>query len=110
MLRPKPETSLALNDHLSRHCWLQPDQYFFVAYAKRAFRTSFKRQKWPFKRSSNAKTVQYFFGVWDSFDAYASEPQTSLERPKCLVSFVILIGNVAAKKELQAKFIPFQRT
>ncbi len=39
----------------------QPDQYFFVAYAKRAFRTSFKRQKCLFKRSSNAKTLQYFF-------------------------------------------------
>ncbi len=79
----------------------EPDQYFFVAYAKRAFRTSFRRQKWPFKCCSNAKTVQYFFGVWDLFDAYTSEPQTSLERPKNLVSFVILIGNL--RNDLQIK-------
>ena len=44
------------------------------------------------------KQYNIFFGVWDSFDAYASEPQTSLERPKCLVSFVILIGKTDPRR------------
>ncbi len=46
------------------------------------------RRKCPGTRG----TRSIFFCVWDLFDAYTSEPQTSLERPKMLVSFVILIG------------------
>ncbi len=69
-----------------------PNQYFLLPTLRELSKLVPKGIKGCFKRSSNTKKLNIFFGAWDSFDAYTSEPQTSLERPIILGIIVILIG------------------
>ncbi len=82
------------NDTKTNYEFFDPINIFLLPTLREAFQTSSKRQKRCFIHSSNTNTMGYYFKTFGTgLMPTLCEPQTSLERPRILVSFVTLIGN-----------------